>query len=845
MRERGFSPAIENMSDSEHLQPLSEGAVETVQFEQPADSSILATYSLPNGTHMGHYVIKKYIGGGGMGQVYRATDAALDRDVAIKILAQQRAKDQATVARFLNEARSAARLNHEHIAQVYYAGEESDTPFIAFEFVEGTNVRTMVEEHDVFPLPQALNYLLQIAHALAHAASHGVIHRDVKPSNILITREGRAKLIDMGLARLSDTSAVRDDLTASGVTLGTFDYISPEQARDPRSADIRSDIYSLGCTFFFMLAGRPPFPEGTVLQKLLQHQGDAPPDIRSFQPTIPAEVAFLIQKMMAKDPKQRFQTPTVLIDALTTVARRLGLRPAGQGSLVWTHARPPRTSLMLWHLPWVTAVSLLFVGALLANLFFGKSKPSILPPQPAFVSPIATQGVDVVTPPVEPPVPDRSFDVAFVSHSVTPPVQYLTAPLPGGGLQSVRSGASTPVAPVSSTLSVADFIPASRRTTAGQASSVADVRCVDPTGRTMGSYLSIASALSDVSDGTIIELKWDGVHRITEPIRFAYRNLQFRAAAEHSPVLLFEPTDLQRSLFTVYASSLEFKQVGIDIRLDSNMRLTLWSLFELEGNVTLTFDQCALTIQNRKVFDTAPYHRDVVFFRNSTPSFLEGASTTEESAFEPLTIEVTNSLLRGEAVGIRSNVPQDLGIRFTNSLIALAKPFIHAEVSRRAMRPTTIQISWDKVAFFGRQGVAELQKETTAYPLVLGFGAQQSLFVLNRSHFAVFHGQQSRQRILDEFRWSGEKNYFQEVLGLQFSTPFSLVDSGMPEMPLEEWRARWTDETKEQTKIDSLILNEIIKPMSRYSPQDIQSPSGSLEAILPDLSSLPLPWYSL
>ena len=827
------------MGDSKHLPPVADGAVETVQFVQPADSSAIVTNLLPNGARMGHYVIKKFIGGGGMGQVYRATDAALDRDVAVKILTQQRAKDQATVARFLNEARSAARLNHEHIAQVYYAGEESNIPFIAFEFVEGINVRTMVEEHDVFPLPQALNYLLQIAHALAHAASHGVIHRDVKPSNILITREGRAKLIDMGLARLSDTSAVRDDLTASGVTLGTFDYISPEQARDPRSADIRSDIYSLGCTFFFMLAGRPPFPEGTVLQKLLQHQGDAPPDIRSFQPTIPAEVAFLIQKMMAKDPKQRFQTPTVLIDALTSVARRLGLRPVGQGSLVWTHTQPPRASRLLWHLPWVTAVSLLLVGSFLATLFFGATKPvSYLPPS----VPLPPQVTSAVVSPVEPVnPPTRFFDVAFVSYATA---QYFALPIPGGGLQPARTGAGSPVNLVSGTFSVADVRPASYNATTERTSPVSHVRCIDPTDNTIGSYPSIASALVNAADETIFELKWDGVIRIAEPIRFEHRNFQFRAAPGHKPILLFEPTELQRSFFTVFSSNLKFNQVGIDIRLDPNVRLPLWSLFELTGNARLTFDQCCLTIQNNTVFDTSPYHSDVVFFRNSPTSFFEESSTTEDAVFEPLTIEITNSLLRGEAVGIRSDVPQDIDIRLANSLVALAKPFIHAKESRRAIRQTTIKIRWDKVAFFGRQGVAELQKETTTEPTVVDFNSEQSVFVLGRFPFAVFHGLQSREKILEEFRWSGVKNYFQDVLGLRFQTPFLSHDMGMTDMPLEMWRDQWTSETKEQTKIDTLMFSEIVKPMSRYSPQDAQSSFGSLEGdLLPDLSSLPILWY--
>ncbi len=334
----------------------------------PVSEDALRAGMLPAGTVLGHFVITQYIGGGGMGRVYLATDSALDRKVAIKVLPRQRVNDPGVVARFMNEARSAARLNHEHIAQVYFAGEQNGVPFIAFEYVEGTNIRTLVEEYGLFPLPQAVNFLIQIAHALVHAGSHGVVHRDVKPSNILITNEGRAKLIDMGLARLLNPSETKEDLTASGVTLGTFDYISPEQARDPRNADIRSDIYSLGCTFFFMLTGRPPFPEGTVLQKLLQHQGDIPPDVREFQPEIPIEVAQLIQKMMAKDPRQRFQTPGTLIDALVVIAEMLGLRPTGPGRIIWVPRPPTRSPRLFIHLPWISTAVLLVIAAFLFNL---------------------------------------------------------------------------------------------------------------------------------------------------------------------------------------------------------------------------------------------------------------------------------------------------------------------------------------------------------------------------------------------------------------------------------------------------------------------------------------------
>ena len=178
-----------------------------------------------------------------MGRVFRALDTRLGRTVALKILPPEQASDPDALQRFQNEAQSAARLDHDNIARAYYVGEDRGLHYIVFEFIEGVNIRLLVEQKGPLPLAEAISYTLQVAEALAHADARDVVHRDIKPSNVLITPEGRVKLIDMGLARLRHADPAAADLTASGVTLGTFDYISPEQARDPRNADIRSDIY--------------------------------------------------------------------------------------------------------------------------------------------------------------------------------------------------------------------------------------------------------------------------------------------------------------------------------------------------------------------------------------------------------------------------------------------------------------------------------------------------------------------------------------------------------------------------------------------------------------------------
>jgi eukaryotic-like serine/threonine-protein kinase len=299
------------------------------------------------------FLIEEAIGVGGMGAVFRALDTKLDRQIALKLLPPDQASDSEIVPRFYQEGRSAAQLDHENIARVYSIGQDGPYHFIAFEYIEGVTVRQKVETSGALSITEAVNITLQIAHALVHAALRGVVHRDIKPSNIIITPAGKAKLVDMGLARRFERGGDHG-LTQSGMTLGTFDYISPEQARDPRDVDVRSDLYSLGCTLFHMLTGRPPFPGGTVLQKLIQHQEEAPADVRTLNPAVPIELAGIIARLMAKDRDRRYQTPEHLVRDLLGVAGKVGLATAPNSLPAWLddgHHRPSWELHLVWLVP--------------------------------------------------------------------------------------------------------------------------------------------------------------------------------------------------------------------------------------------------------------------------------------------------------------------------------------------------------------------------------------------------------------------------------------------------------------------------------------------------------------
>lgn len=266
---------------------------------------------------LGKYQIEKRLGQGGMGTVYLALNTDLKKLVALKVLPRDKAKNPVLVRRFKAEAQAAGQLEHPNIVAVYDSGDADGFLYIAMEYVDGIDLFEQVRKRGVIPVKRSIEIIKQVAAALQHAYEHNIVHRDIKPSNLLLKHDGTVKVTDLGLARSIDDT-LETNITRAGTTVGTVDYMAPEQARSSKAADIRSDIYSLGCTWYQMLTGEAPFPEGSVTNKLQAHAIKPLPDPRELNENVPEGLIAVLQRMTAKKPDERYQTPAELIDDLNT-----------------------------------------------------------------------------------------------------------------------------------------------------------------------------------------------------------------------------------------------------------------------------------------------------------------------------------------------------------------------------------------------------------------------------------------------------------------------------------------------------------------------------------------------
>lgn len=257
---------------------------------------------------LGKYKLLSQIGKGGMSSVYLAEHTLMRRRVAIKVLPPKRVNDSSYLERFRLEARAVAKLDDPNIVRAYDIDNEGNNHYIVMEYVEGKDLHQLVSEQGAMDYEVAADYIAQVAKGLDHAHAMGLVHRDIKPANCLVDRQRVVKLLDLGLAKLAEDEQTSLTLANEENVLGTADYLSPEQALNSHLADARADIYSLGCTLYFLLTARPPFPEGSISERLLKHQVETPESILKFRPDAPLSLVEICDRMMAKKPEDRYQT---------------------------------------------------------------------------------------------------------------------------------------------------------------------------------------------------------------------------------------------------------------------------------------------------------------------------------------------------------------------------------------------------------------------------------------------------------------------------------------------------------------------------------------------------------
>lgn len=686
------------------------------------------------GTRLAHFELLEFVGGGGMGAVYRGHDLKLDRPVAIKVLAREQASDSDLVRRFQNEARSAARLDHDNIARVYDFGEDSGWHYIVFEFVEGQNVRDLVQQSGPLAVADAMHYTQQLAMALHHAAERDVVHRDIKPSNVVLNQSDHVKLVDMGLARLHQIDAPGDDLTASGVTLGTFDYISPEQARDPRVADVRSDIYSLGCTLFFMLTGSPPFPHGTALQKLLSHTNDPAPDPRQFRGDIPDEVVGLMQRMMAKDPNQRYQDPREIIVEIGQMCQRFGWEERHHFPTLIVHSHQRAVGFWERQLTWMGPIAMVAAIAAGAEIYARYRQPValavpqfIVPGSPELLGPSTTSASGTA---------NRSSDVREPADAGVPSGRETTADSQGRADErtgtgrpagnSAESATANPTAIGATTngsTSVAKTTPSpdTARSTAEDEPSdgAAGVEPAIATGdsgserpRPVGNGESIGRGAGSQATATIVvdpnyeqrptaatrqsrvvssldmALSIAGQDPAIERIELAYhgrlrasaatisgRDLQLVAAEGFDPVVVFQPDPDSMPVIETFLrldnSRVRIQRIHFELDLPQDSFVP-WSLLRVEPGCEVALANTTVTVRTAAPITGTPPDIAIVAAHPRT-SVTNGSSESQPldaTKLRPVQLALSNCIVRGPVSLVRASEATSLTVDWENGLMA-------------------------------------------------------------------------------------------------------------------------------------------------------------------------------
>ena len=816
---------------------------------------------LLEGKQLDHFQVEQLIGGGGMGAVFRGRDLRLDRIVAIKVIPASK-RDADTLRRFRLEAQSAARLDHPNIARVYYVGEAERWNYIVFEFIDGINIRDLVDMEGPLSVDNAVFYTRQVAEALQHAADRNVVHRDIKPSNLLVTPAGAAKVVDMGLARDTSLDKSSADATASGVTLGTFDYISPEQARNPRDADVRSDLYSLGCTLFFMLTGNPPFPEGTALQKLLNHGSQPPPDPRAWREDLSDELYEILMKLMAKRPADRYQKPVELINDLLLLAEAENLpRSRSPGTVLMTPTVAQR-SLLEANLPWMVAAVVLLGSTLWMQSVQSLSSTFTIP-TPNFEA-VSEQPATTEQTPLKPfresdlgltsdvtkldpnnqnsplTYPSRPFsanDEPKVSatlpaklnpmgpRSTTPPFE---TPLPEEFTPETALSGENGLSGIGSPKSISTLVVSNRLPTGvdrqAWTSSLADalrraeietdIRSIEIVGR-----VAVDSSMRIARSGLTI--------RSGAPAGMLPGSLSSRATIEFAPSLLarLQPGE---SLIEVASQSLQCLDLNFDVNVAMDIPTHQVSVFGIGTGGKLDLDGCRITLKGTRL----AFNASVVTVYDSQRRGLTStpASRADERAksepHEPSSVTLKNSVVRGDASLFKITACQRIEIELEQVLIGLggfAVDVVAAEGDDRM--PPVMRMYCQNTTFVTAEGFARIvYRQESAPSLAFNRNSKNCVYwsLPDKPHFLI-EGVQHSEDLDDLMHLQGGENAYEAKTELlckcltrdevEIPIQFSSAEAAWFQEYGNEWTVSWQSPVLQITALHTLKAEDFgLKP---------------------------------
>lgn len=815
------------------------------------------------GTRLNHFFLEELIGGGGMGAVFRARDEQLDRVVAIKVIPFV-GDDPDLQRRFRNEAQSAAKLDHPRIARVFDVGNHGEWHYIVFEYIRGTNIRDLVINGGVLPIDDAVFYTCELADAIQHASDRGIVHRDIKPSNVLIGEENKVKLVDMGLAR-SDNFELSEDMTASGVTLGTFDYISPEQARDPRDADFRSDIYSLGCTLYFMLCGRPPYPGGTMLQKLLSHGNAPPPDVREQREEVSDELAAVIRKMLAKSPDDRYQSSADLIADLREVAFRDELvRTQAVGPMPVGEPNPMLYWLEL-HAPWLVAVSLLIVTAGWLHLDSVASRQELEIPEsagPPLMSQVIpsqavsdgvgeTGEVDTSDGPTASPsiqsVPpslasDTTGDEAVNTDSPTREVAGTPVRRDDADDGSDGVGSDTDREPdiIVDPLEIVDRPPRLIRVVGVDVPLEYDR---DGERALQTASFSQAVALAEQFGVDHVEVTTRVVY--SEPVKINRDNLRINSTVAGGSTIVFEPDEsssMERSnVLQIGSNRVEIEDIHFVWKVAAG-EINGGALFAINDNPLVRLTDCSITIENVGLCESV-YAFDVVTDPEHIGSRSE-VSSRDEDSLPLVAIELNNVIVRGEIGMIHMDYAAELQLNWDNGLLVISEPMIDTAGARLLPSPTAapIQLMLTRLTADAPKGLLRMRVGVSgADPVMVDRSAVSSVFLVDAGvpHFE-FRGLKSMPSDRQLLRLRGTTNAYDTDPTL--SEPVLMLWTEMDESEMTRFKdltARWPDEVSPRWSVYWSKVRRSDASASRAHPTDYLQHgsvrSGFDEKLLPIL----------